>query len=58
MGSKLATGTITTTSIINKGLGGIDVSVSNKGLSQENINQAVKENIWPPELLQTIEKFK
>ncbi|XP_003689643.1 nucleoporin p58/p45 isoform X1 [Apis florea] len=58
LGSKLGTGTITTTSIINKGLGGIDVSLSNKGLSQENVNQTVKENIWPPELLQTIEKFK
>ncbi|XP_017756673.1 PREDICTED: nucleoporin p58/p45-like isoform X3 [Eufriesea mexicana] len=60
LGSKLVTGTTTTTtSTTNKGLGGLDVYSSNKGLSQGNINPAaVKENIWPPELLQTVEKFK
>ncbi|XP_050593178.1 nucleoporin p58/p45 isoform X2 [Bombus affinis] len=60
LGSKLATsGTTTTTSTTNKGLGGLDVSSSNKGFSQANTNPtAAKENIWPPELLQTIEKFK
>ncbi|XP_043598520.1 nucleoporin p58/p45 isoform X2 [Bombus pyrosoma] len=60
LGSKLATsGTTTTTSTTNKGLGGLDISSSNKGFSQANTNPAAaKENIWPPELLQTIEKFK
>ncbi|XP_060827430.1 nucleoporin p58/p45 isoform X2 [Bombus pascuorum] len=56
LGSKLATSvTTTTTSTINKGLGGLYISSSNKGFSRSN---AAKENIWPPELLQTIEKFK
>ncbi|XP_078043823.1 nuclear pore complex protein Nup58 isoform X2 [Augochlora pura] len=56
LGSKTTTSAITTT---NKGLGGIDVSASNKGLSQGNTNPTnCKENVWPPELIQTIEKFK
>ncbi|KOC61149.1 Nucleoporin p58/p45, partial [Habropoda laboriosa] len=51
--------TSTTTSIANKGLGGLDVSVSNKGLSQGSSSlAAAKENIWPPKLLQTIDEFK
>ena len=59
LGSKLGTiGTTTTTSITNRGLGGLDVLSSNKGLSQGNTNSTAKENVWPPELLQTIEKFK
>ncbi|XP_043508293.1 nucleoporin p58/p45 isoform X3 [Frieseomelitta varia] len=59
LGSKLGTiGTTTTTSTTNRGLGGLDVSSSNKGLSQGNTNSTAKENVWPPELLQTIEKFK
>ncbi|CAK9813170.1 Nuclear pore complex protein Nup58 [Anthophora plagiata] len=42
-----------------KGLGGLDVTVSNKGLSQGSNSSAVaKENIWPPKLLQTIDEFK
>ncbi|XP_015440483.1 PREDICTED: nucleoporin p58/p45 isoform X2 [Dufourea novaeangliae] len=56
LGSKPAT---TATNITNKGLGGLDVSASNKGLSQGSGNPATaKENVWPPELIQTIDKFK
>ncbi|XP_033333548.1 nuclear pore complex protein Nup58 isoform X2 [Megalopta genalis] len=56
LGSKTVTSTTTAT---NKGLGGLDVSASNKGLSQGNSNSTTyKENVWPPELIQTIEKFK
>lgn len=59
LGSKLGTiGTTTSTSTTNRGLGGLDISSSNKGLSQGNTNSTAKENVWPPELLQTIEKFK
>lgn len=49
----------TTTSNTNKGLGGLDVSVNNKGLSQGNSSStAAKENLLPNELMQTIDKFK
>ncbi|XP_076756774.1 nuclear pore complex protein Nup58 isoform X2 [Xylocopa sonorina] len=60
LGTKSVTSTtIATTTATNKGLGGLDVSLSNKGLSQGNINSgAAKENVWPPELLQTVDKFK
>ncbi|XP_026667962.1 nucleoporin p58/p45 isoform X2 [Ceratina calcarata] len=59
LGSKPAGMTTTTTTATNKGLGGLDISQSNKGLSQGNIHSATsKEIIWPPELLQTIDKFK
>ncbi|XP_029659570.1 nuclear pore complex protein Nup58-like isoform X2 [Formica exsecta] len=49
----------TTTTNTNKGLGGLDVSVNNKGLSQGNSSStAAKENLLPNELMQTIDKFK
>ncbi|KAG7206072.1 hypothetical protein KM043_003468 [Ampulex compressa] len=58
LGAKPATSTITTTAT-NKGLGGLDVSVSSKGLSQgSNSPAAAKDNLWPQELMQTIDKFK
>lgn len=48
-----------TTTNTNKGLGGLDVSVNNKGLSQGNSSStAAKENLLPNELMQTIDKFK
>ncbi|CAK9821288.1 Nuclear pore complex protein Nup58 [Anthophora retusa] len=48
-----------TTTSTTKGLGGLDVTVSNKGLSQgSNSPTVAKENIWPPKLLQTIDEFK
>lgn len=44
---------------VNRGLGGLDVSVSNKGLSQgSNSPTAAKENLLPNELMQTINGFK
>ncbi|XP_011333199.1 nucleoporin p58/p45 isoform X2 [Ooceraea biroi] len=50
---------VTTTTNTNKGLGGLDVSISNKGLSQGNSSStAAKENLLPNELMQTIDKFK
>jgi len=40
-------------------LGGLDVSVNYKGLSQGNSSStAAKENLLPNELMQTIDKFK
>ena len=43
----------------NKGLGGLDVSLSNKGLSHgSNSPTVTKENLIPNELTQTIESFK
>ncbi|XP_053985880.1 nucleoporin p58/p45 isoform X1 [Hylaeus volcanicus] len=58
LGSKPLTSTSVTTTT-NKGLGGLDVSVSNKGLSQgSNSPATTKDNVWPPELMQTIDKFK
>ncbi|XP_029167516.1 probable nucleoporin Nup58 isoform X3 [Nylanderia fulva] len=49
----------TTTINTNKGLGGLDVSVNNKGLSQGNSSStAAKENLLPNELMETIAKFK
>ncbi|XP_067204710.1 nucleoporin p58/p45 isoform X3 [Linepithema humile] len=49
----------TTTTTVHKGLGGLDVSVNNKGLSQGNSSStAAKENLLPNELMQTIDKFK
>lgn len=49
----------TTTSSTNKGLGGLDISVSNKGLSHgSNSPTAAKENLIPNELVQTIDNFK
>ncbi|KAK2587199.1 hypothetical protein KPH14_002942 [Odynerus spinipes] len=57
-GTKLTT-TTTTTTTASKGLGGLDVSVNNKGLSQgSNSPTAAKENLLPNELMQTIENFK
>lgn len=57
-GTKLTT-TTTTTSTTSRGLGGLDVSVNNKGLSQgSNSPTAAKENLLPNELMQTIDKFK
>lgn len=51
--------TTTTTTNTNRGLGGLDVSVNNKGLSQGNsTSTAAKENLLPNELMQTIDKFK
>lgn len=59
LGTKSSSTTTITTSTTNKGLGGLDVSVSSKGLLQgSNSPAATKDNIWPPELIQTIEKFK
>ncbi|XP_015189005.1 PREDICTED: nucleoporin p58/p45 isoform X2 [Polistes dominula] len=56
--TKLTT-TTTTTTTASKGLGGLDVSVNNKGLSQgSNSPTAAKENLLPNELCQTIDKFK
>ncbi|KAL0116543.1 hypothetical protein PUN28_009891 [Cardiocondyla obscurior] len=58
LGAKPTT-VLTTTSSTSKGLGGLDVSVSNKGLSQGNSSStAAKENLLPNELMQTIDKFK
>jgi len=57
LGSKPAT--VLTTATTSKGLGGLDVSVNNKGLSQGNSSStAAKENLLPNELMQTIDKFK
>ncbi|XP_071572836.1 nucleoporin p58/p45 isoform X2 [Temnothorax nylanderi] len=51
--------TVTGATGTNKGLGGLDVSVNNKGLSQGNSSStAAKENLLPNELMQTIDKFK
>ncbi|XP_020283356.1 probable nucleoporin Nup58 isoform X2 [Pseudomyrmex gracilis] len=51
--------TTTTTTIATKGLGGLDVSLNNKGLSQGSSSAtAAKENLLPNELVQTIDKFK
>ncbi|XP_014613617.1 PREDICTED: nucleoporin p58/p45-like isoform X1 [Polistes canadensis] len=56
--TKLTT-TTTTTATVGRGLGGLDVSVNNKGLSQgSNSPTAAKENLLPNELWQTIDKFK
>ncbi|XP_058798941.1 nucleoporin p58/p45 isoform X2 [Phymastichus coffea] len=53
----LTTTTLSTTN--NRGLGGLDVSISNKGLAQGNTSPtAAKENLLPNELMQTIEGFK
>ncbi|XP_051157695.1 nucleoporin p58/p45-like isoform X2 [Leptopilina boulardi] len=52
---------VTTTAVTstNKGLGGLDVSVNNKGLSLGSSSPtAVKENLLPKELMQTIDGFK
>lgn len=49
----------TITSSTNQGLGGLDVSINNKGLLQgNNTSTAAKENLLPTEIMQTIEKFK
>ncbi|XP_018044932.1 PREDICTED: probable nucleoporin Nup58 isoform X2 [Atta colombica] len=57
LGSKPTT--VLTTTTTSKGLGGLDVSVNNKGLSQGNSSStAAKENLLPNELMQTIDKFK
>lgn len=43
----------------NRGLGGLDVSISNKGLTQGSTSPtAAKENLLPNELMQTIDGFK
>ncbi|KAI4490979.1 hypothetical protein M0802_010555 [Mischocyttarus mexicanus] len=53
------TTTTTATATATRGLGGLDVSVNNKGLSQgSNSPTAAKENLLPHELCQTIDKFK
>ncbi|XP_011878065.1 PREDICTED: nucleoporin p58/p45 isoform X2 [Vollenhovia emeryi] len=58
LGAKPTTILSTATST-GKGLGGLDVSVNNKGLSQGNSSStAAKENLLPNELMQTIDKFK
>ncbi|XP_011629622.1 probable nucleoporin Nup58 isoform X2 [Pogonomyrmex barbatus] len=58
LGAKPTT-VLTTTTSTTKGLGGLDVSVNNKGLSQGNSSStAAKENLLPNELMQTIDKFK
>ncbi|KAJ8679663.1 hypothetical protein QAD02_015450 [Eretmocerus hayati] len=50
--------TVVTTST-SKGLGGLDVSVTNKGLAQGTTSPtASKENLLPNELMQTIDSFK
>lgn len=50
-----ATGTTTT----SHNLGGLDVSVNNKGLTQGSTNPtAAKENLLPNEIMQTIDSFK
>lgn len=57
LGSKPATTTTVTTT--SKGLGGLDVSVSGKGLLQgSTTSAAAKDNLWPQELMHTIDKFK
>lgn len=41
------------------GLGGLDVTVNNKGLTQGSTNPtAAKENLLPNEIMQTIDGFK
>lgn len=57
LGAKLSSAVTTTTSV-NRGLGGLDVSVNNKGFSQGSSSTAAKENLLPNELMQTIDKFK
>ncbi|XP_012274638.1 probable nucleoporin Nup58 isoform X2 [Orussus abietinus] len=55
----ITTSTTTVATTVNKGLGGLDVSISNKGLSQgSNSPTAAKENLLPSELVQTIDNFK
>ncbi|XP_014207791.1 probable nucleoporin Nup58 isoform X2 [Copidosoma floridanum] len=47
------------TTTTNRGLGGLDVSVTNKGLTQGNVQStSAKENLLPNELMQTIDSFK
>ncbi|CAD6207981.1 GSCOCG00003239001-RA-CDS [Cotesia congregata] len=47
------------TTSVNKGLGGLDVSLSNKGFSLGGTGPTLaKENLIPNELTQTIESFK
>ncbi|KAK0167348.1 hypothetical protein PV327_004758 [Microctonus hyperodae] len=54
-----ATLTTTTTTSNNKGLGGLDVSITNKGLSHgSNSPTVAKENLIPNEIIQTIDGFK
>ncbi|XP_032662645.1 nucleoporin p58/p45-like isoform X2 [Odontomachus brunneus] len=51
--------TTTTATSTNRGLGGLDISINNKGLSQGNSSStAAKENLLPNEFMQTIDKFK
>ncbi|XP_011503550.1 PREDICTED: nucleoporin p58/p45 [Ceratosolen solmsi marchali] len=60
-GTKLSTTTAATTVavIVNHGLGGLDVSISNKGLTQGSTSPTTaKENLLPNELMQTIDGFK
>lgn len=58
LGAKPTT-VLTTTTSTSKGLGGLDVSVNNKGLSQGNSSStAAKEKLLPNELMQIIDKFK
>lgn len=50
---------VTTTINVNKGLGGLDVSINNKGLSHGSSSPTVaKENQIPNELIQNIDRFK
>ncbi|XP_044018133.1 nuclear pore complex protein Nup58 isoform X2 [Aphidius gifuensis] len=55
----ISTAPITTTINTNKGLGGLDVSINNKGLSHGSSSPTVaKENQIPNELIQNIDRFK
>lgn len=54
-----AVATTTAAITVNRGLGGLDVSVTNKGLTQGSASPTVaKENVLPNELMQTIDGFK
>lgn len=56
---KSTAATTTAVTSTNKGLGGLDVSINNKGLSLGSSSPtAVKENLLPKELMQTIDGFK
>lgn len=49
----------TTGTVTSQGLGGLDVSINNKGLTQGSTNPtAAKENLLPNEIMQTIDGFK
>ncbi|EFN90130.1 Probable nucleoporin Nup58 [Harpegnathos saltator] len=59
LGTKPVVAATTTTTSTGRGLGGLDISINNKGLSQGNSSStAAKENLLPNEFMQTIDKFK